>query len=249
MLDKDQTWNLIKVIASLVHVETNRNDVIKPEQTKWEGFTLTPQDLETRLVVAGINGLPNLGERAQTPEFVASLHAMYLEKTTNSLGLLRIVDGAVGDNANDEGKKLKGISQYMGKEDPVLAVETLCHKVILTCTFISAREKLARNVGNSIEAYETKRGELMEIAHGSLDGKFPAQVASERLMEVKKTDREIKLQSHKFYSYLPVTDLQRVAVEKLTPLVPVLQEWHFQDVLNVTTAETPIFTTLEGPPH
>ena len=55
MLDQDQTWNLIKVIASLVHGETNRNDVIKPEQTKWEGFTLTPQDFESRLVGAGIN--------------------------------------------------------------------------------------------------------------------------------------------------------------------------------------------------
>ena len=198
MLDQDQTWNLIKVIASLVNVETNRNDVIRQEQTKWEGFTLTPQDFETRLVGAGINSLPNLVDRAQTPEFVATLHAMYLEKTTNSLGLLRIVDGAVLDNTNDMGKKFKGIRQYMGKADSVLAEETLCHKVISACTFISAREKLARNVGNSIEAYEAKRGELMEIAHGSLDGKFPAQVASERLMEVKKTDREIKLQSHKF---------------------------------------------------
>ena len=84
----------------------------------------------------------------------------------------------------------------------------------------------------------------MEIAHGSLDGKFPAQVAAERLMEVKKADREIKLQSHRFYSYLPVTDLQRVAVEKLAPSVSVIQEWHFEDVLNVTTAETPIFTNL-----
>ena len=82
---------------------------------------------------------------------MASLHALYLEKTTNSLGLLRIEDGAVGDNANDDGKKLKGISQYMNKEDPVLAVETLCNKVILTCAFISAREKLARAVSNSIE--------------------------------------------------------------------------------------------------
>ena len=89
-----------------------------------------------------------------------------------------------------------------------------------------------------------KRGELMEIAHGSMDGNFPAQVASERLMEVKRTDREIRLQSHKFYSYLPVTNLQRMAVEKLTPLIPVQQDWHFQEVLNATTAVNPTFTNL-----
>ena len=68
----------------------------------------------------------------------------------------------------------------------------------MSCTFLSAREKLARTVGNTIETYEGKTGELIEIAHGSMDGKFPAQVASERLMEVKRTDREIRLQSHKF---------------------------------------------------
>ena len=86
----------------------------------------------------------------------------------------------------------------MNKEDPVLAVETLCNKVILTYAFISAREKLARTVSNSIETYENKRGELMEIAHSSLDGKFSPQGASERLKEVKKVDIEIKLQSQKF---------------------------------------------------
>ena len=43
---------------------------------------------------------------------------------------------------------------------------------------------------------------------------------------------------------MPANDMQRVAEEKLAPLVPVIQEWHFQDVLNVTTAETPNFTNL-----
>ena len=38
--------------------------------------------------------------------------------------------------------------------------------------------------------------------------------------------------------------MKRVAVEKLAPLGPVNQEWHFQDVLNVTTAMTPNFTSL-----
>ena len=42
MLDQDQTWNLLKVIASLVRVETNRNELIRPELIKWEGFTLSP---------------------------------------------------------------------------------------------------------------------------------------------------------------------------------------------------------------
>ena len=69
----------------------------------------------------------------------------------------------------------------MNKEDPVLAVETLCNEVILTCALISAREKLARVVSNSIETYGSKRGELMEISHGTLDGKFPPQVAAEGL--------------------------------------------------------------------
>ena len=45
MLDQDQTWNLIKMIASLGRVETNRNEVIIPELTKWEGFTLSPRTL------------------------------------------------------------------------------------------------------------------------------------------------------------------------------------------------------------
>ena len=80
ILDTDSTWSLIKVIASLVRIEFNRNDVLKPELTKWEGFTLSPQDFDAKLVAAGITALPNIGERAQTPQFVASLHAQYLEK-------------------------------------------------------------------------------------------------------------------------------------------------------------------------
>ena len=92
-----------------------------------------------------------------------SLHALYLEKTTNSLGLLRIADAAVSDTTSDEGKNLKGIGIYMNKEDPVLAVETFCNKVIMACTFLSAREKLARVVNNTIETYESKRGELMAL--------------------------------------------------------------------------------------
>ena len=67
MLDKDQTWCLIKMIASLVKIETNRHEAIRPEQTTWEGFSLTPQEFENRMVAAGITNLPNLGERAQTP--------------------------------------------------------------------------------------------------------------------------------------------------------------------------------------
>ena len=126
----------------------------------------------------------------------------------------------------------------------MLAVETLCNKVIMSCAFISAREKLARVVSNSIETYESETGELMEISHGTLDGKFPPQVASERLKEVKKVDRDIKIQSHKFYSNLPANDMQRPAVEKFTPLVPVNQDWHFQEVLNAATALTPNFTNL-----
>ena len=119
MLDKDQTWNLIKVISSLIHIETNRNDVIKQESTRWEAFTLSPQEFEARLVGAGIDNIPGLGDRTQSPAYVASLHATYLEKTNNSLGHLRIVDNAVNDNSNDIGKKLKVIGLFVGKEDPV----------------------------------------------------------------------------------------------------------------------------------
>ena len=43
---------------------------------------------------------------------------------------------------------------------------------------------------------------------------------------------------------MPANDMQRVAVKKLAPLVPVNQEWHFKDVLYVTTTETPNFTSL-----
>ena len=53
-------------------------------------FHSFPKDFENRLVGAVINSLPNIGVRAQTPQFMASLHALYLERTTNSLGLLRI---------------------------------------------------------------------------------------------------------------------------------------------------------------
>ena len=84
----------------------------------------------------------------------------------------------------------------------------------------------------------------MEISHGTLNGKFPPQVAAERLKEVNRVDREVKLQSHRFYSNLPANEMQRAAVEKLTPLVPVNQDWHFQEVLNATTAMTPTYTNL-----
>ena len=173
MLDQDQTWCLIKVISSLVRVETNRQDAIRAGQTTWEGFTVTPEEFENRMINAGINNLPNLGDRGQTPQFIARLHALYLEKTSNSLGLLRLVDAAVNDAGSDEGKKLKGIGIYMNKEDPVMAIESLCTKVILTCTFISSREKLAREVSSTIDQYEAQRGELMEISHGSMDGNYP----------------------------------------------------------------------------
>merc|ERR1712082_326254 len=92
ILDTNSTWCLIKVIASLVRIEFNRNDVLKPELTKWEDFTLSSQDFEAKLVAAGINTIPNVGDRAQSPQFLASLHAQYLEKTSNSLALLRIVE-------------------------------------------------------------------------------------------------------------------------------------------------------------
>ena len=68
---------------------------------------------------------------------------MYLEKTNNSMGLLRLVDAAINDPQDDDGKKLKGIGRFMAKEDPVLAMEALCTKVVQTCTYISTREKLA----------------------------------------------------------------------------------------------------------
>ena len=69
ILNTDNTWTLIKVIASLVRVEYGRNDVLKPELTKWEGFTLSHQDFEAKLVAAGINTIPNIGDRAQSPQF------------------------------------------------------------------------------------------------------------------------------------------------------------------------------------
>ena len=80
-------------------------------------------------------------------------------------------------------------------EDPVQAIETLCNKVILACAFVSERLRLARVINNSIETYESRRGELMEISHGAQDNLIPPQVAVERLKEVKKNDRDI---SHRF---------------------------------------------------
>ncbi len=74
----------------------------------------------------------------------------------------------------------------MNKDDPVLAIEALCNQVILTCAFLSDRLKLAKNVNNSIEAYESQRGNLMEVSHGAQDGKVPPQVASEKSKEVKR---------------------------------------------------------------
>ena len=200
ILSTDNTWTLIKVIASLVRVEHGRNDVLKPELTKWEGFTLSNQDFQAKLEAAGISSIPNLGERTQTPQFLASLHAQYLEKTSNSLALLRLVETALNDNTSNEGKKLRAISVFMSKEDPVLAIEALCNQVILTCAFLSERLKLARKVSNSIEAYENQRGNLMEISHGAQDGRISPQTASEKLREVKKNDRDIRLQCHRFYS-------------------------------------------------
>ena len=59
------------VISSLVRVETNRQDEIRAGQTTWEGFTVTPEEFENRMINAGINNLPNLGDRGQTPQFIA----------------------------------------------------------------------------------------------------------------------------------------------------------------------------------
>ena len=42
MLDQTQTWGLIKVISSLVRIETNRAGAIIAAQTKWEA-SLLPQ--------------------------------------------------------------------------------------------------------------------------------------------------------------------------------------------------------------
>lgn len=154
IIDEAQTWSLIKVISVLVRVETNRHDTIR--ETSWEGLTLTPEEFVTRLTNAGVNTLPNLGEVGQNPQFIAKLHALYLVKTTNSLGLLRLVDAAVNDARDDDCKKLKGIGVFMGKDDPVLVIEALCTKVILICTYISNREKLARKVSNCIDQYKSK---------------------------------------------------------------------------------------------
>ena len=73
---------------------------------------------------------------------------------------------------------------------------------------------------------------------------LPPQIAAERLKEVKRMDREVKLKAHKFYANLPTNEVQRAAVEKLAPLVPVIQDWHFQEVMNVTNARNPIYTNL-----
>ena len=125
-----------------------------------------------------------------------------------------------------------------------MAIEALCNQVILTCAFLSDRLKLARKVNNSIEAYESQRGNLMEVSHGAQDGRVPPQVASEKLKEVKKNDRDIRLQCHRFYSHIPTIDAQTIAVAKLSPLMPVHEDWHFQDVLTAANSVAPNFTHL-----
>ena len=136
-----------------------------------------------------------MDEIGQNPQYIAKLHALYLEKTTNLMGLLRLVDAANNDPANDNGKKLKDIAIFMGKKDPVLAIKALCTKVIQICTYISTREKLARDISSCIDQYESKRGEIMEIVHGSMDGEYPLQVASELLKDVRKIDRDVKVKA------------------------------------------------------
>ena len=171
ILNQDQTWTLMKVICSLAHVETTRGDAIR--ETSWRGFSMEPDDFVTKLTDAGVNTLPNIGVVAQNPKFIANLHALYLEKTTNSMALLRKVDAVINDPQNDEGKKLKAIALFMEKEDPVLALEALCTKVIQLCTYMATREGLAIDISNSMEQYESRRAEVMEVAHGTVDGKYP----------------------------------------------------------------------------
>ena len=139
MLDQAQTWTLMKSISALVQVlvQGNRSDTIC--DTSWRGLTMPPDEFVTKLTNVGANTLPNLGEIGQNPTYIAKLHTLYLEKTTNSMGLLRLVDTAMNDQQDDDGKKLKGIGRFMAKEDPVLAMEALCTKVVPICTYISTK--------------------------------------------------------------------------------------------------------------
>merc|ERR1712059_37856 len=84
----------------------------------------------------------------------------------------------------------------------------------------------------------------MEVSHGAQDGIVPPQGASEKLREVKKNDRDIRLQCHRFYSHIPTIDAQTIAVAKLSPLIPVNDDWHFQEVLTTANSVTPNLTHL-----
>ena len=47
------------------------------------------------------------------------------------MGLLRVVDQAIADPQDPDGKQLKAIRTFIGQDDPILALELLITKVIL----------------------------------------------------------------------------------------------------------------------
>ena len=112
----------------------------------------------------------------------------------------------------------------------MLAIKALCTKVIQICTYISTREKLAKEISSCIDQYESMGGKIMEIAQVSMDWKYPPQVALELLKDVRKIYRDVKVKAHKFYSNMPSNEAQRLAIDKLAPLVPINQDWYFQEV-------------------
>ena len=63
------------------------------------------------------------------------------------------------------------------------------------------------------------RPEILDIAHGTADGLFPPQTAADLLKDGDRLQRDIRIKTGKFYGEKPTNEQQRVALEKLSPLI------------------------------
>ena len=93
------------------------------------------------------------------------------------------------------------------------------------------------------------KANIDHVAYGALDNEIEPQEASILLKKIEKLGREICNGAHQFYSDVPATENQNIAMTTLLPLVQVAANWHFNDIIAAPLIYTISFTTATSPPH